>query len=195
MIERLFFGQGLTDRPALLLSSLLVVLGLQLFALGLLGELIIFTHARAIKDYQVERRTCSTRPASDAGLTPCCGGTAAGTGREGSRELPALSDSRPPHVSRMTINAPTEIAAIAATIRILVRFRSSTAVPNCGIMTSGETFSSEATSWEPRTRRVDRLGNRCGAERRCESEHETEKHEHDAIRLDRECRGTRGSTR
>ena len=51
----LFFGQALADRPALLLSSLLVVLGLQLFALGLLGELIIFTHARAIKDYQVER--------------------------------------------------------------------------------------------------------------------------------------------
>jgi hypothetical protein len=33
----------------------LVVLGLQLFALGLLGELIIFTHARSIKDYQIER--------------------------------------------------------------------------------------------------------------------------------------------
>ena len=55
VIERLFFGQPLAERPALLLSSLLVVLGLQLFALGLLGELIIFTHARAIKDYQIER--------------------------------------------------------------------------------------------------------------------------------------------
>lgn len=55
VIERLFFGQALADRPALLLSSLLVVLGLQLFALGLLGELVIFTHAREIKDYQVER--------------------------------------------------------------------------------------------------------------------------------------------
>ena len=55
VIERLFFGQSLAARPALLLSTLLVVLGLQLFALGLLGELIIFTHAGAIKDYQVER--------------------------------------------------------------------------------------------------------------------------------------------
>jgi glycosyltransferase involved in cell wall biosynthesis len=55
VIERLFFGQGLTERPALLLSSLLVVLGLQLFALGLLGELIIFTHARSTKDYQIDR--------------------------------------------------------------------------------------------------------------------------------------------
>ena len=55
VFQRLFFEVGLTERPALLLSALLVVLGLQLFALGLLGELIIFTHARSIKDYQIER--------------------------------------------------------------------------------------------------------------------------------------------
>jgi glycosyltransferase involved in cell wall biosynthesis len=55
VIDRLFFGEGLANRPALLLSSLLVVLGLQLFALGLLGELIIFTHAGGMKDYQVDR--------------------------------------------------------------------------------------------------------------------------------------------
>lgn len=54
VIERLFFDQPLADRPALLLSSLLVVLGFQLFALGLLGELVIFTHAGQIKDYQVD---------------------------------------------------------------------------------------------------------------------------------------------
>jgi glycosyltransferase involved in cell wall biosynthesis len=54
VVERLFFGQALADRPALLLASLLAVLGLQLFAIGLLGELIIFTHARDIKDYKVE---------------------------------------------------------------------------------------------------------------------------------------------
>jgi glycosyltransferase involved in cell wall biosynthesis len=54
VVERLFFGQGLTQRPALLLSTLLVVLGLQLFAIGLLGELIIFTHARQVRDYQID---------------------------------------------------------------------------------------------------------------------------------------------
>ena len=53
-VDRLVFRHPLGDRPALLLSSLLVVLGMQLFALGLLGELIIFTHARDIKDYQIE---------------------------------------------------------------------------------------------------------------------------------------------
>jgi glycosyltransferase involved in cell wall biosynthesis len=55
IVQRLMFHQPLADRPALLLSSLMVVLGLQLFAIGLLGELIIFTHARTIKDYQIDR--------------------------------------------------------------------------------------------------------------------------------------------
>lgn len=52
--QRLLFGVPLADRPALLLSSLLVVLGFQLFALGLLGELIIFTHARNMKEYSID---------------------------------------------------------------------------------------------------------------------------------------------
>lgn len=55
IVQRLFFDQPLADRPALLLSSLLIVLGLQIFGLGLLGELIIFTHARDIKEYRIER--------------------------------------------------------------------------------------------------------------------------------------------
>jgi hypothetical protein len=53
--QRLLFGNPLADRPALLLSSLLVVLGIQIFGLGLLGELIIFSHARDLKEYRVER--------------------------------------------------------------------------------------------------------------------------------------------
>jgi glycosyltransferase involved in cell wall biosynthesis len=51
VFERIAFQSSLADRPALLLSALIVVLGLQLFALGLLAELIIFTHARQLKDY------------------------------------------------------------------------------------------------------------------------------------------------
>ncbi|MFQ5761143.1 MAG: glycosyltransferase, partial [Acidiferrobacterales bacterium] len=55
VIERTFFGVALADRPILLLSSLLVVLGVQIFALGLIGELIIFTHAKDIKEYTIEQ--------------------------------------------------------------------------------------------------------------------------------------------
>ncbi|TCK18192.1 glycosyltransferase involved in cell wall biosynthesis [Thiogranum longum] len=54
LFDRLFMGVPLAERPALLLSSLLVVLGVQILALGLIGELIIFTHARDMKEYTVE---------------------------------------------------------------------------------------------------------------------------------------------
>src|SRR5690606_33044569 len=43
VVQRLLFDHSLADRPALLLGCLLLVLGVQLFALGFLGELIIFT--------------------------------------------------------------------------------------------------------------------------------------------------------
>jgi glycosyltransferase involved in cell wall biosynthesis len=39
-IERLFFGVGLADRPILLLAILLVLVGIQFIALGLLGEML-----------------------------------------------------------------------------------------------------------------------------------------------------------
>ena len=50
---RLFLGQALADRPIVLLGMLLMVLGVQIASLGLLGELIIFTHARNIKEYHI----------------------------------------------------------------------------------------------------------------------------------------------
>jgi len=53
VIQRMLFGMALADRPALLLGSLLLVLGVQIFALGLIGELIIFTHAGSMKEYTV----------------------------------------------------------------------------------------------------------------------------------------------
>jgi len=53
VIQRLFFGVALADRPALIMASLLVVLGVQVFALGLIGELIIFAHASSMKEYAI----------------------------------------------------------------------------------------------------------------------------------------------
>lgn len=53
--ERLFFDVALANRPALILGSLLVVLGIQIIAIGLIGEIIIFTHARELKEYKVDR--------------------------------------------------------------------------------------------------------------------------------------------
>ncbi|MFQ5560170.1 MAG: glycosyltransferase [Nitrospinota bacterium] len=43
----------IADRPFLLLGVLLMVLGVQTVSIGLLGEIIIFTHAREVKEYNV----------------------------------------------------------------------------------------------------------------------------------------------
>jgi glycosyltransferase involved in cell wall biosynthesis len=54
-IGRMFFGTALADRPALILGVLLIVLGIQVIALGLIGEIIIFVAGKRIKDYTIER--------------------------------------------------------------------------------------------------------------------------------------------
>jgi glycosyltransferase involved in cell wall biosynthesis len=41
-IEKIFFHRGLSDRPLLLLGILLIILGVQFIAIGLLGELQVF---------------------------------------------------------------------------------------------------------------------------------------------------------
>ena len=52
--QKLFFHDELADRPMLVLATLLMVLGVQMFSLGLIGELIIFVNAGGVKDYQIE---------------------------------------------------------------------------------------------------------------------------------------------
>ena len=52
-IDRLL-GVPLANRPLLILGVLWMVFGVQLFSIGLLGEIIIFTHAREVKDYQIK---------------------------------------------------------------------------------------------------------------------------------------------
>jgi glycosyltransferase involved in cell wall biosynthesis len=54
-ITRLFFGTPLADRPALILGVLLIVLGIQVIALGLIGEIIIFVAGKRVKDYTIDR--------------------------------------------------------------------------------------------------------------------------------------------
>lgn len=55
VVARLFFGVALVDRPALVLSTLMIVLGIQVISVGLIGEIITFAYAKDAKDYRVER--------------------------------------------------------------------------------------------------------------------------------------------
>lgn len=52
---RIFEFGPIGGRPLLLFGSLLLVVGVQLISIGLLGEMIIFTHAREIKEYNIEK--------------------------------------------------------------------------------------------------------------------------------------------
>jgi hypothetical protein len=52
-IYRLLRMGPIADRPLLLLAVLLIVVGFQSLSLGLIGEVIIFTHARRLGQYRV----------------------------------------------------------------------------------------------------------------------------------------------
>jgi hypothetical protein len=54
-VQKFVFGQGVAGRPLLLMGVLLVVLGVQIVGFGLVGEIIIFSQARNLKEYRVER--------------------------------------------------------------------------------------------------------------------------------------------
>lgn len=44
----------IAGRPLLILGALLLVIGIQMISIGLLGEMIIFTHAGEIEEYNIE---------------------------------------------------------------------------------------------------------------------------------------------
>jgi hypothetical protein len=54
-IERVFFDIAASGRPLLVLFSLFLVLGIQLIAIGLVGETIIFTSAKNEKEYRIRK--------------------------------------------------------------------------------------------------------------------------------------------
>ncbi len=53
-IYRFFGFGGIAGRPLLLLGALLLVIGVQMISIGLIGEIIIFTHAREQIEYSIE---------------------------------------------------------------------------------------------------------------------------------------------
>lgn len=53
VFQRLFGETALADRPALIFAVMMVVLGIQILAIGLVGEIIIFAGARRMKQYDV----------------------------------------------------------------------------------------------------------------------------------------------
>ena len=48
-------GGGIYQRPLFLIGLMLVVLGVQIVGFGLVGEIIIYTQARNLREYRIER--------------------------------------------------------------------------------------------------------------------------------------------
>jgi hypothetical protein len=89
-LERLL-GTPLADRPILILGALLLGLGVQSFTIGLLGELLIFFHAREVREYRVSEFVESTNPIP--GLRPK--GAAPTRRARRSAPEPEVRDARP----------------------------------------------------------------------------------------------------
>ena len=54
-VERFVFGVPAADRPLMVMAALLGVLGVQTIAMGLIGEIIIFTRSEGAADYWIEK--------------------------------------------------------------------------------------------------------------------------------------------
>ena len=52
---KLLYSKGVAGDPLLLIAVLLIVLGVQIIGFGLVGEIIIFSQARNLKEYRIER--------------------------------------------------------------------------------------------------------------------------------------------
>jgi hypothetical protein len=53
--QKFVFGHPIGDRPLLLLAILLMVLGVQAASVGLLGEIVVFSHGRKRREYTIEK--------------------------------------------------------------------------------------------------------------------------------------------
>ncbi|MBK7876631.1 MAG: glycosyltransferase [Planctomycetes bacterium] len=63
--DRVFHDEGLYQRPLFLLSLIQVVLGVQIVGFGLVGEIIIYTQAKNLREYRIERIWESRTPRDD----------------------------------------------------------------------------------------------------------------------------------
>jgi hypothetical protein len=54
-IQKMLLGISMGDRLILLLAIFFMVIGLQTASVGLLGEIIAFTHGRKKKGYTIEK--------------------------------------------------------------------------------------------------------------------------------------------
>ena len=68
--QRIFHEATLLNRPIVLMGVVLITFGFQCIGFGLVGEIIIFTRAKSLKDYKVERVVGKYAQESNLKLVP-----------------------------------------------------------------------------------------------------------------------------
>jgi FemAB-related protein (PEP-CTERM system-associated) len=75
IVERIFEYGGLQNRPIFLMGVVLISFGLQFIGFGLVGEIIIFTQSRNMRDYKIQK-IVSSDPAARVEAAPVLDGEA-----------------------------------------------------------------------------------------------------------------------
>ena len=52
---KFLYSEGVAGRPLFLIGVLLMAVGVQVIGFGLVGEIIIYSQARNLKEYRIER--------------------------------------------------------------------------------------------------------------------------------------------
>lgn len=70
LFGRIFGDTALADRPALIFAVMTLILGIQIIAIGLIGEIIIFAGSRRMKQYDVQSVIRGSAGSTDAPPEP-----------------------------------------------------------------------------------------------------------------------------
>jgi dolichol-phosphate mannosyltransferase len=94
-VYRLLGLGSIADRPLLLLAVLLMVVGFQSLSLGLIGEVIIFTHARQLSQYRVAEVIRAARLGPSPDSVPDAGASSSEPAAAESLPLPGVTRFQP----------------------------------------------------------------------------------------------------
>jgi uncharacterized membrane protein YbhN (UPF0104 family) len=108
-------GEPLADRPVLLLGVLLIVLGAQAVALGLIGEMIVYHHAHQRRRYRLAERVREPDPEA-----PGSAGPASSSGTHAS-DAALATPAQPPPPSARPDPGPVGVTSSRGPWRTLVR--------------------------------------------------------------------------
>lgn len=108
VFSKIFVQASIQERPIVLLGVVLISFGLQFIGFGLVGEIIIFTQSREIKDYKIDRVLTRDSLVAEAPQQPGRAGSAsASPSRDAPQGIEAADESVPDAGEPVLIRRPS----------------------------------------------------------------------------------------